>query len=166
MKFDETVHLSIRDNDKVLYVDCVESKKRLRTYSVIGIKAPLYCTGVGKAILAFLHDNEIERIIGKKNLKNYTKSTITDKIKLLQELRKIREKGFAIDDMEHEEFLRCVGAPIRNYRGEVFASISISGPSHRIARKLIPEIAKAVKFATDDISRKLGYVSARLAVSG
>jgi DNA-binding IclR family transcriptional regulator len=76
MKFDETVHLSIRDNDKVLYVDCVESKKRLRTYSVIGIKAPLYCTGVGKAILAFLHGSEIERII--ENLLRYAQATGVD----------------------------------------------------------------------------------------
>ena len=65
-EFDETVHLTVLDQDEVLYVDCIESRRRLRTYSVLGVRAPLYCTSVGKAILAFMTDDEIRRIAREK----------------------------------------------------------------------------------------------------
>ncbi len=156
-EFDETVHLTVLDKDEVLYVDCIESRRRLRTYSVIGIRAPLYCTSVGKAILAFRTDEEIRRIAREKGLKKITATTIDSQERLFAEVARIREAGYAVDDMEHEDHLRCVGAPIRNARGEVFASLSVSGPAERNTRERIATIAPTVMQATAEISRRLGW---------
>lgn len=157
-RFDETVHLTVLDNQEVLYIECFESTKRLRTYSVIGVRAPLHCTAVGKAILAFLSRDEIDEIIKVKGLEKFTENTITDRDVLLQELEKTVLNGYAVDNMEHEDGVRCVGAPIRNYSGSVFASISVSGPSQRVTLENIPEIAEVVIATASDISRKLGFI--------
>ncbi len=154
---DETVHLTLLDNDEVLYVDCVESKKRLRTYSVIGIKAPLYCTAVGKAIMAGLSESHIQQIISNKGLKRLTDLTITDEKTLLKDLAEIRKRGFSIDNKEHEDHLICVGAAIRDANGETFASLSVSGPSDRMTEERILDIGDLVKNTTSEISRKLGF---------
>ena len=154
---DETVHLTLLDNDEVLYVDCVESKRRLRTYSVIGIKAPLYCTAVGKAIMAGLSDSHIKQIIASKGLEKLTDLTITDENDLLQDLTETRNRGYSIDNMEHEDHLICIGAPIKNAAGDVFASLSVSGPSNRMTEERIVQIGDLVKNATSEISRKLGF---------
>lgn len=157
VEFDETVHLTVLDRDEVLYVDCIESQRRLRTYSVIGVRAPLYCTSVGKAILAFLGDDEIRRIAREKGLMKITERTIDSEEKLFAEVSRVRKAGFAIDDMEHEEHLRCVGAPIRNARGEAFASLSLSGPAERNTYERIELMAPFVVRAGQEISRRLGY---------
>ncbi|RKX82554.1 MAG: IclR family transcriptional regulator [Spirochaetes bacterium] len=154
---DETVHLTLLDDDEVLYVDCVESKRRMRTYSVIGIKAPLYCTAVGKAILAELPEIHIKQIINSKGLARLTDKTITNENNLFQDLSDTRERGYSIDNKEHEDQLICVGAAIRDVNGEVFASLSVSGPSDRMTEERIVHIGSLIKNATSEISRKLGF---------
>jgi DNA-binding IclR family transcriptional regulator len=157
LQFDETVHLTVLDNDEVLYIDCIESQRRLRTYSVIGIRAPLHCTSVGKAILAFQDDETIARIVARRGLPAFTANTITTETRLRDEIARIRACGYAIDNMEHEEHLRCIGAPIRNARGEVFASISLSGPAERNTLERLEQMAPALLEATAAISHRLGY---------
>lgn len=157
MQFDETVHLVVLDHDEVLYIDCIESQRRLRTYSVIGIRAPLHCTSVGKAILSFLPDSEIRRIVSERGLKSFTPNTITTEERLWKEISHIRKVGYAIDDREHEDHLRCIGAPIFNSDGEVFASVSLSGPAERNTLERIESMAPALLEATGEISRRLGY---------
>ena len=154
---DETVHLTVLDNDEVLYVDCVESTMRFRTYSVIGVRAPLHCTAVGKAIFAFLPQKRQLQIIRKHGLPRSTKNTITEEKALLAELAKTARRGYAIDNMEHEEHVRCVASPIWNWRQEVFASISLSGPAQRNTLKRLAQVGKPVVEATREISVKLGY---------
>jgi len=157
VRFDETVHLVVLDDDEVLYIDCIESQRRLRTYSVIGVRAPLYCTSVGKAILAFLPDTEIRRIVAKRGLAPFTPNTITNEDRLWKEIAHIREVGYAIDNQEHEDHLRCVGAPIFNAHGEAFASVSLSGPAERNTLERIESMAPALLEATGEISHRLGY---------
>jgi len=157
LQFDETVHLVVLDRDEVLYIDCIESQRRLRTYSVIGIRAPLYCTSVGKAILAYLPDEEIRRIAAERGLARFTETTITTEERLKNEMAAIRERGYAIDDREHEDHLRCVGAPIFNAHGEAFASVSLSGPAERNTMDRIESMVPALLQSTAEISRRLGY---------
>jgi IclR family KDG regulon transcriptional repressor len=154
---DETVHLTILDGEEVLYVDCVESKRRMRTYSVIGIKAPLYCTAVGKAIMAELPEKNIKNIIKTRGLRRLTDSTITNASSLFQDLLETRTRGYSIDNKEHEDQLICVGSVIRDASGEAFASLSVSGPSDRMTEERIIHIGGLVKNATSEISRKLGF---------
>jgi IclR family KDG regulon transcriptional repressor len=157
VQLDETVHLTVLDGNEVLYTECFESTKRLRTYSVIGIRAPLHCTAVGKAILAYLDEGEVDNFIRTMGLPRFTENTITDRKRLNAEMRKIRDCGFAIDDMEHEDGVRCVGAPVRNHMGEIVASISVSGPSQRMTFSRLKEIAPLVMDRAGEISRRLGY---------
>jgi IclR family transcriptional regulator, KDG regulon repressor len=156
-ELDETVHLTVLEGDQVLYVDCLESSKRLRTYSVLGIRAPLYCTSVGKAILAFLDEERREALLAAMRLEKFTENTITDKAFLTDELQMIAQRGYAVDNMEHEDGLRCVGAPIRNHAGRVFAAISVSGPSQRITLGNVSQIGKVVMAQAANISEQLGY---------
>jgi len=155
--FDETVHLTILDRYEVLYVDTLESTKSLRPHAILGVRAPLYCTGVGKAILAFLLSDEIEQYLATHELRARTAHTILDQHVLREELGLTFRRGYSIDNMESEEWLRCVGAPIRNHTGKVFASISLSGPSQRVTRDKVPEIAREVMRQAQNISKQLGY---------
>ena len=156
-ELDETVHLTILDDMEVLYIECFESTKRLRTYSVIGVRAPLHCTAVGKAIMAHMDGETVERIMHVKGLKRFTGNTITTREDLLADLRATAERGYATDIMEHEDGLCCVGAPIRDHTGRVFASMSVSGPSQRVHAETIPRMAAAVMSRTKQISLLAGY---------
>ena len=151
----ETINLTVLDNDELLYINSIESPQRLRFQSLIGVRAPLYCTGVGKAIMAFLPESKIDEIIKIKGLKKFTSNTITDPERLKEELKLTRVRGYAVDNMEIEEGVRCIAAPIRNHNGVVFASISISGPQQRILDEEIPSLAEIVKATANDISKSL-----------
>ncbi|RLE14922.1 IclR family transcriptional regulator [Candidatus Aerophobetes bacterium] len=153
----ETAYLVVLAEKRIVYVDCVESTARLRVRPLFGERVPLHCTSLGKAIMAFLPEYEVERIIKEEGLTRFTSNTITDPGLLKKELELIRERGYAIDNMEHEEGIRCVGAPIRNSRGEVFAAISLSGPSQRLSFERIRKIAPLVIQAAREISAKMGY---------
>ena len=152
---DETVHLTVLDDDEVLYVECFESSKRLRTYSVIGVRGPLHCTAVGKAILAFLDDDQKIRLVNKLTLERFTKTTITDKKSLLEDLERVRKRGYSVDNVEHEEGVRCVGVPVYDNKGRVCASIS--GPTQRITEEKVEDLARHAKDCALDISKRLGY---------
>jgi DNA-binding IclR family transcriptional regulator len=153
----ETVHLTILDGWEVLYIECFESVKQLRTYSVIGVRAPLHCTAVGKAILAYFSDKQVNQMVKAMGLPHFTDNTITDRATLDRELVEIRKRGYAVDDAEHEEGVRCIGAPIHNHESQVMASISVSGPSQRMAPARDEEIGTLLISRTDEISRRLGY---------
>lgn len=162
---DETVHLTVLDGGEVLYVDCVESTKRLRTYPVIGVRAPLYCTAVGKAIMAHMPAEQVDRIIDQYGLARFTDNTITDRERLFRDLAAIRRRGYSVDDIEHEPGVRCLGAPIRDHGGTVFASISVSGPTMRITRERVEELGHQVMSAAEQISAHLGYRAGRASAS-
>ena len=156
-KTDETTYLVVLENDRIVYIDCVESTARLRAHPLFGIRVPLHCTSLGKAIMAFLPEQKINEIIHENGLERFTDNTITDSQILKRELKEIRKRGYATDNMEHEEGIRCVGAPIRNHRKKVFAAISVSGPSQRFDPPRIQTMAKLVIEASEEISRKMGY---------
>ena len=156
-ELDETVHLTVLDGDVVLYVECFESSRRLRTYSVIGVRGPLHCTAVGKAILAFLDDDEQIRLVNRIPLERFTSHTITGRTALRAHLKEVRARGWSVDDVEHEEGVRCVGAPVFDHLGRVCASISISGPTQRITTGALPGLAEKARAAALAISRTLGF---------
>jgi DNA-binding IclR family transcriptional regulator len=157
-EFNETVHLGILDEGRVISIEREESDKGLCSHIEIGRRAPLHCTAVGKAIMSYLSEDEINLIIKEKGLEKYTENTITNKEGLENEFKKIRKQGYAVDNMEHEEGVRCVAGPIRDYNGKVIASMSISGPAFRIDESNIPNIAKKVKEYCDCISKEMGYI--------
>jgi DNA-binding IclR family transcriptional regulator len=156
-ELDETVHLTILDGWEVLYVECFESLKQLRTYSVIGVRAPLHCTAVGKAILAFFTEEQVDRMTKAMGLARFTKNTITDRKTLDRELAATRRRGYSVDDAEHEEGVRCIGAPIYNHESRVVASISVSGPSQRMTPERDEAVGMLLVSKTAEISRRVGH---------
>lgn len=138
----ERVFLGIIYNTDVLYLDCYEYHGRQDSTAVMGATAPLYCTGIGKALLAYTPDPE--RYL-PKILTAYTDDTITDRRKLLMELRAIRERGYATDNMEHEFGIKCVAIPVFGADSQVRFAVSVSGPSLRFSEESIPSIAKCLQ---------------------
>lgn len=153
----ETVHLAILDETEVLYINKIESRQTIRMNSRIGRRGPVYCTGVGKALLAFQPPEEIELLIAS-GLAQRTPNTITDPDKFRRHLSEVRERGYAIDDEEVEIGMRCLAAPIRDHSSKVIASISLCGPSQRLTRERLLAFAPSVIDTADTISARLGYV--------
>ncbi|QGP90693.1 Transcriptional regulator KdgR [Neomoorella glycerini] len=153
----EVAHMVVRDGPEAVYVDKVEGNRTIRMYSQIGRRVALHSTAVGKAILAFLPPEEIEKVIASRGLPRFTPRTITTMTALQAELARVRECGYAIDDGENEEGIRCVGAPIFDHRGQVVAALSISGPTLHFTLERVPGLGQLVRQAGEEISRRLGY---------
>jgi|ERR1700680_2945190 len=158
----ETVFFCILDDGQVFYLDKVESQQSIRTACTVGSRAPAYCTAVGKAMLAELPDAEVNDIVRRWGLKAITAKTITTAAALRTELKAIRSRGYAIDNEEKEEGLRCIGAPVRGHSGKLLSAISVSGPAFRITKERIPEIGQVVMRVANDLSVEFGYQAAPL----
>lgn len=152
----ETVHLAIYDEPHVVYLDKVESSFPIRMYSRIGARAESYCTGVGKAIVAYLSEYELERYFHAASFTQFTPRTITTTEELIKEIAEIRARGYAFDEQEHEEGIRCVAAPIFAFGGHVAGSISVAAPAFRRSKRDLQEFAPAIVETADRISSNLG----------
>jgi IclR family transcriptional regulator, KDG regulon repressor len=156
-KTEESIDLNILLDDKRVSVEKIESPHDLRRIIQLGRSLPLYCGGSGKAILAFLPASKIKRIIRKENLICLGPKTITDPVILREHLEEIRKNGYAQSFEERVSGSSSVAAPIFDYKGNVIASISISGPITRFTKKKIPEFITLVKEAAHNISETFGY---------
>jgi IclR family transcriptional regulator, KDG regulon repressor len=137
-KTEESIDLNIIIDDKRVSVEKIESLHEIRAIIQLGRSLPLYCGGSGKAILAFLPASKIERIISKENLISLGPKTITDQSILREHLKEIRKNGYAQSFEERVSGSSSIAAPIFDYKGNVIASISISGPITRFTKKKIP----------------------------
>jgi len=161
----ETAHLCVLDGSEVIYIAKVESKLAFRMPSNIGRRNLAYCTGVGKALLAYLAEEQLETYLAQTPLRRFTRNTIISPAKLERHLLQIRSRGYSVDDQEIEEGLRCIGAPVRDHSGSVVAAISIAGPAMRIAKKNVTDLAACVMDAADEISEQLGFSEGQRAKS-
>jgi DNA-binding IclR family transcriptional regulator len=154
----ETTQIAILDHWQVVYLERMISpypvgSMRSRAGSIL----PAYCTALGKTLLAYMPDGEVEAWAATQKFPALTPTTITSVRRLLKELRVIRERGYGIDDEEREKGLRCLAAPIRNHHGDVVAAISVAGPIDRLPQDLIgSDVAEAVLAAARAISIDLG----------
>lgn len=155
-KTGDTVHLAVLDGAEVVYIDKVESRQQIRMFSAVGKRGPLHCTGVGKAMLAFVEEGRRAELVQRLALKKFTPNTFTSRAAFLRHLDEIRARGYARDLEEHELGIRCAAAPIFDYRGEVVASVSVTAPSFRLTPERLDKIAPAVVQAARSITRKLG----------
>jgi IclR family transcriptional regulator, KDG regulon repressor len=158
-KCDETVHLAVLEDTNVLYLAKEESSQTIRMISYVGKRAPLHCTGLGKVLLANLPLQDRDRIIDRIELSRLTKNTITDKEKLREELDVIKEKGFALDEEENENDVRCIAGPIRDYKGRVVAAVSVSSPNYRLNKEKQDYIKEALINTVKGVSSRLGFIS-------
>lgn len=151
----ETVHLTIYDHPDVVYVDKVESPNVVHMRSEIGKRMPAYSTATGKAFLAHLPAEQVADAIAR-GLPRRTANTITTEEGLHAALREVRERGWAVDDVENEDGVRCVGAPILDHLGTVVAALSVSGPTMRVTEDRVPELGAQVKAVAEEISHRIG----------
>jgi DNA-binding IclR family transcriptional regulator len=157
----ETVHMAVLDADlRVVYLEKLSTQHAVGLMmSRVGITAPMHCTALGRTMAAFRPEEEIWHWIRTHGLKPYTDATIIDEDAFLRELREIRSRGYAVDNGEYEESVRCVAAPIRDRTGTVIAAVSISGPDSRMPVPLIDSsMAVEVVKTTSYISQALGYL--------
>ncbi len=152
----ETVHLGVYDEPQIVYIDKIESTFPIRMYSRVGARAESYCTGIGKALIAFLTDYEFERYLRKVSFMRFTPRTITSAERLREEVMRIRAQGYALDLQEHEEGVRCAAAPVFRLDGRVAGSISVAAPAFRKSESEIEELAPAVVEAAQQVSMNLG----------
>jgi len=152
----ETCFLGVREHGRVLYVANADGPQAVRPAARIGSRNPLHSTAIGKVLLAFAPREVVdEYVVGE--LVARTENTITEPAALLEELELIRERGWSIDDIENEEGVRCVAAPVRDHLGAVVAAMSVAAPAYRFALEDLPRIAPAVLEATAELSRRIGW---------
>jgi DNA-binding IclR family transcriptional regulator len=151
----ETVHLVIYDHPEVVYVDKVESPNVVHMRSEIGNRMPAYSTATGKAFLAHLPAERVADAIAR-GLPRRTANTITTEEELLVELGKVRERGWAVDNVENEDGVRCVGAPILDHLGAVVGALSVSGPTMRVTEDRVPQLGAKVRAVAEEISHRIG----------
>jgi DNA-binding IclR family transcriptional regulator len=154
----ETVHLTVRHGLSAVYVDKLDSPEPLRIFSRVGAAVPLYCTAVGKVLLAYLPELEQAQVLGQLELRRHTPNSIGSLQELRAQLLKVLRNGFAYDLEEHELHIRCIAAPIREHNGAVNASLSITAPVVRMPMTRLRQLAPLVEETGRKISRDLGYL--------
>lgn len=156
LMFKETVNLGFFKNSEIVHIDKIDSLEVLRMDSALGDIAPAYCTGLGKAILAFLPDHELDHYLEHVSFESHAPNTIADREELLIELDRIRQNRYAIDDEEMTVGLRCIGVPIFDHNSYPKYALSISGPSMRLTHRVIEDVKPLVLEASDELSRMMG----------
>ncbi|MDH2443335.1 IclR family transcriptional regulator [Amnibacterium sp. CER49] len=159
-RFDETINLAARQQDQVMVLQVVESRRPMRKGVPAGGIDSWHATALGKALLAALPDADVDRILGRYNPVRYTPSTLAEPDALRLDLTAIRSRGYAIDDEESEEGLRCVGVAVAGEQGRPDYAMSISGPKSRMPYSRLQEIGTALIQAGRSLSADLGYVAA------
>lgn len=152
-----TVHLAAPEGGSMVYLDKVESRHAVRMYSRIGAPAPMHATGVGKTVLADLPPVERDKLLGEPPYDRYTPNTRTTRDTLAADLAEVAERGWALDDFEHEEFIHCIAAPIRDASGAVSAAISVSAPGMIIDRPQLLALVPDLTRTAAAISGELGW---------
>jgi len=153
----ETVHLTVRFGLSAVYVEKLDSSEPLRIHSRIGAAIPLYCTAVGKVLLAYLPEQEQAAVLDRIEIHRFTANTVGSPQELQTQLQLVRKNGYACDLEEHEAHIRCVAAPIWDHTGAVNASLSITGPAVRMGVARLRQLGPLTRDVGLLISRDLGY---------
>ena len=149
-------HLCVFDGTNMISVEHIEPDSARVNWTTLLSISPAYCTGVGKAVLAFQHSSAVDKIV-RGGLRPFTPMTITDPERLMAELQLTRQRGYAIDNGEHQPNVRCIAAPIRNVTARVYAAISVSGPTVRMTDEKLAVVRPLILATADEISRLSGY---------
>jgi IclR family acetate operon transcriptional repressor len=154
----ETANLVTASDSEVVYLDQVASMHLVKMFTAPGMRAPLYCTGTGKVMLAFRPVEFAEPILAAP-MRRYTQRTIVTREGLEFELATIRKRGYSIDDEEMEEGVRCLAVPVFDRRADCVGAVSVSGPTTRMTAERVAKLAPTACTIADELSRQLGYES-------
>ena len=149
----QVTHLAILDETEIVYIEKIDVVQSLRMYSQIGERIPVYCSALGKVLLANQGLAYRTQIIERINFIPYTENTIIDKEQFVAELDKTKQRGWSIDNEEHEKGIRCIASPIKDFTGKTIAALSITG---NIAQENERRFVKMVIETASNISRQMG----------
>ena len=153
----ESANLAVLDDGDVVYIDQAQSSRILRMFTQVGNRLPAHSTGSGKALLAYLPSDAVDGILRRSGMAGRTSRTITDIHRFHDELAKTRERGYALDDEEQEEGVRCLAVPVRDGSSQVVASLSISGPVTRLSDDHVRDVIPELIDCGAKLSTRLGY---------
>lgn len=152
-----TCHLAVLDGAEAVYIEKVEPEGFIRMDTWVGRRMRVHATSVGKALVAYISQGQLEEILRKSGMEKRTPKTITTLPRLLKELEKVRAEGYAVDDEENNLGARCLGAPIFEERGQIEAALGLSGTTQQVSPQTMPRILEALKDAARHISMGMGY---------
>jgi DNA-binding IclR family transcriptional regulator len=153
----ESSHLCMLSNDSAVVIEQIMTNSRLAVNAKLGNSEPIYCSSVGKCLLAYCEEEKRKSIFSMINFVRYTNNTITDLETLQKELNVIQKRGYAVDDGEMSEDIICIAAPVYNHHGSVLYSVGLSGPKNRMIEKGIEAVANKLMHITNKVSEQLGY---------
>lgn len=152
----ETANIAIEIESSVVFISQMESHRSIRAFHRPGARGPMHASSLGKAMLAALTDEAVAQKLHRVGMPRLTERTIVDPDALLADLAIIRKRGWAIDDEEQAEGMRCVGAAVYNEHGEVIGAISVSGPTVRVTEERLGELGPMIKRAAAEITERVG----------
>ncbi|PWG16768.1 HTH-type transcriptional regulator BhcR [Salibaculum griseiflavum] len=152
----ETANLGIEKEGAVLFLGQVETNATIRAFFPPGTLSEMHASGIGKALLAHMEDRRMGRVLGDGPLQAFTAQTFTDKAALRDDLARIRAQGYAVDNEEKTDGMRCIAAPVFDMTGEAVAGISVSGPTSRVGLDDIDRLSVPVMNAARDLTRAIG----------
>lgn len=153
----QTTHLAILDGKEAVYIDKVEGKLAVITFSRIGRRLPIHATAIGKVLMAFTQEEEVNALLQDYNFTQQTPNTLVDRETYLKELEFVRQNGYAIDNQENEQGVRCISVPIWNHARRIIAAISMSTLTNRVSDDDINAYILLLKEASKALSQRLGY---------
>ncbi len=161
----ESANLAVLDDGEVVYIDQAQSSRILRMFTQLGNRVPAHSTGSGKAMLAFATPETVSGVLRRYGMPVRTPNTIVDKRRFEEELERIRKTGYALDDQEHEEGVRCLAVAVRDASGQVVASLSISGPATRLDDAHLGAFTPEIIDCGAKLSARLGFAGEPVAVT-
>jgi DNA-binding IclR family transcriptional regulator len=153
-QYQENIDLAVLDDTDVVFLDVIEGPQRVKLSAAIGQRLPAFATASGKAILAFMPDETVQRIL-ERGMPQLTQHTIRSPGALFENLRHAREWGFAIDEQEFEEGINAVAAPILDLNGQPIAAVAVAGPAYRLTRERMVEIGPLVLVTAQGIAQEV-----------
>ena len=153
----ETSHMAVYYEGEVVYLRTMEGPRTTFRVTPVGKRSPVYCTSLGKAMLAFLPAEAYRDVVFHRGMPRLTPYTITTPEAMAEELQRVRERGYAVDDQEQELGVRCVGVPIFDHSEKVVAAISLAGPSSRVTPERVADLAALLCARAEGLSRRLGF---------
>ncbi|MFC5591965.1 IclR family transcriptional regulator [Sporosarcina soli] len=154
---EEAVNLIIQQGDEAIYIEKIDTYQKVRLYTAIGRRSPLYAGACSRVILSYLPDNEIAKYVASTELKPFAQGTITEKDHLMETIHQARENGYTVSHSELENHTSSIAAPIFDHQGYVIAGISIAGIEANYQNERISYLADKVMRAAQEISKRLGY---------
>ena len=154
-KLNQVCHMGQLSHGEVVYIEKIEPIASIRMYSAIGKRVPMHTTSLGKMLASDLTDEAVREILKTKGMRRYTDHTIVDMDVYIDEISRVRQQGFAMDNAENEADIYCIAAPVRDYRGKMIAAISTTNTTHK--RPPDADVIEMVKSTAQNISARMGY---------